>query len=191
MGALFLFTSATAVAAEEKSDETSEESGPEAPGFKPRTLLEANPNTSQFASPVIKGTVVDGGAAMLIGGRGAALFMHSLGVGGGGLSKVAGSTDRSLAYGGLLVNYIFFSESLLHFDVGVMAGWGRSSEPGGPQVGIFVLEPEANLELNVTGRVRVVLGASYRHVAARGSGFSSVPGLTGLAGTFALRFGSF
>ena len=87
------------------------------------------------------------------------------------------------------MNFIFFSSQLVHFDVGTMLAWGRASEDTW-RSNLLVVEPEANLELNVTRNFRVALGASYRY-ALETSGEKHEVGLSGFAGSLALRFGTF
>lgn len=160
-------------------------------GFSPRTLTGNNRVAHQFSSPVLKATWLDGGGAILVGGRGGALIKHQLGVGGGGFTLVSGNGERSLSYGGPAVNYIFFPESLVHFDVGLMVAWGRARAPDTESHGVFLLEPEANLELNVARSFRLALSAGYRYVVDRGSLLTGERALSGFVFGVGLRFGNF
>jgi hypothetical protein len=175
----------------------------EDPTFQPRSLVPEGPrHWGGFGSPVLKVSSVGGSPALLVGGRGATLVNHVLAFGGGGFSLVSsapacdGCEQRpSLAYGGPTVNVLFFPEELLHLDVGALVGAGSADLPR-PGVDdtrrtVFVIEPEANLELNVTDHVRVALGVSYRYVLARGGGLARDAALSGLSGNIALRFGAF
>lgn len=187
---LLLIFSATAAAESEKveANDAAEESG-----FRPRTLLQSSGKPSRwrgFSSPMIRASSLDGDRAFFIGGRGAAVFDHTFAIGGGGYTLLGGRDDASLSYGGPAVNIFFFPEKLVHFDLGLMTAWGRSRIGNAPSSGIFVLEPEVNVELNVAKSFRIALGASYRYVARSGSVTTAAPGLGGIAGTFALRFGS-
>lgn len=176
---LLLLTSAVASASDDSA------------AFSPRTLTGNERVSHHFSSPVIKGTFLDGSGAMLVGGRGAALFKHQWGIGGGGFTLVSGNGERTLSYGGPAVNYIFFPESLVHFDVGLMVAWGRSSGPGVASHGVFLLEPEAHLELNVARSFRIAMGVGYRHVVDRDNLLRSAPGLSAVVFGFGLRFGNF
>lgn len=161
-------------------------------GFKPRTLIgDEALHWGGFGSPVLKVTSIDGSGAIFMGGRGAALLNHTLAFGGGGYALVAGQGERSLYYGGPAVNLVFFSEKLVHFDVGVLVGWGGTSIGEAPTRPLFVVEPEANLELNVAKNFRIALGVSYRYVTERGDFGAAARGLGGVSGNLAFRFGNF
>lgn len=159
--------------------------------FRPRTLIgDGAASWGGFGSPVIKATSLAGGAAILVGGRGAAVLNHKVAIGGGGFGLAGRRDDLAFGYGGPSVNVIFFPESLVHFDVGALVGWG-AARTGGVKTGVFVLEPEVNLELNITHNMRLALGASYRHVTDVGGSTGIAPDFSGLTGTLALRFGTF
>lgn len=161
-------------------------------GFSIRTLTGRVRTSHHFSSPVLKGTRINGATGLLIGGRGAVLYDHSFGIGGGGFTLVSGDGETTLSYGGPALNYIFFPESVVHFDVGLMAAWGRGGERLGEFRSIFLLEPEAHVEINVTGSIRIALGAGYRHVFERGRGQTSTSSaLSGVTFMGALRFGNF
>lgn len=182
-----LLLSTVAYADEDAADVATEEK----PAFSPRTLTGSDRVSHQFSSPILKATWVDGRGAMLVGGRGAALFKHQWGLGGGGFTLVSGDGKRTLSYGGPAVNYIFFPESVVHFDVSLMLAWGRASGPDTVSHGVFLVEPEVNLEVNVARSFRIALGVGYRHVADRGSLLAGSPGLSGAVFGFGLRFGNF
>lgn len=196
---VLLLSSGVAVAEESAQEETAkqetakDEGARGDPNFKPNTLIgDGELHWGGFGSPVLKISSVDGRGAVLMGGRGAAVLNHAFAFGGGGFALVGGGTDdRSFAYGGPAVNFIFFAEKLVHFDLGLMVGWGSTSVADGPSRGVFVLEPEANLELNVAKNFRIALGASYRYVGESGGVTSAAKGLGGVSGNLAFRFGSF
>lgn len=159
--------------------------------FSPRTLTGHERGSRHFSSPVLKATTLDGEGAILVGGRGAALFRHRWGIGGGGFTLVSGNGERTLSYGGPALNYIFFPESVVHFDVGLMVAWGRSSGPATGSHGVFLLEPEAHLEVNVTRSFRLALGVGYRHVFDRDDFPRGEQAASGVVFAFGLRFGHF
>ncbi len=159
--------------------------------FRPKTLIgDRAASWGGFGSPVIKGTSLGGGTAILVGGRGAAVLNHTVAIGGGGFGLAGRRDDLAFGYGGPSVNVIFFPESLVHFDVGALVGWG-GARTGSLETGVFVLEPEVNLELNITHNMRLALGASYRHVTEVSGATGIAPDFSGFTGTLALRFGTF
>ncbi len=185
---MVLFTSLIALAG--TSAFAHDEAPTEDPNFTPKTLVGDTPmHWGGFGSPVIKLTTLGGDGAVLVGGRGATVLNHMLAFGAGGFGRAGGGRDMTLGYGGPTVNVIFFSDRLLHFDVGTMVAWGRASEEAW-RSNLFIVEPEANLELNMTQNFRIVLGGSYRFVLETSS-VKHEQGLSGLAGHLAFRFGTF
>ncbi len=159
--------------------------------FQPKTLIgDSALSWGGFGSPVIKVTTLGGSSAVLFGGRGAAVLNHTLAIGGGGFGLPGRRQERAFGYGGPTLNVIFFADKLVHFDVGTMVAWG-GARLGDLESDVFVLEPEVNLELNVTRNMRVALGASYRHVADVGSATGLGKEFSGLTGSLGIRFGTF
>mgnify|MGYP005841030691 CR=1 FL=1 len=132
-----------------------------------------------FGGVVIKFSELNDRFACLIGGRGAFVFNHFFAIGGGGYGLANPITVHTqyplreyymdFGYGGLIVEFIFGSRKLVHFGVNTLIGGGslcyRNSyyEPWYDD-GFFVLEPGAELTLNVTRCFRIDLGGSYRYI---------------------------
>ncbi|MGQ9664708.1 MAG: hypothetical protein ACUVQ3_04725 [bacterium] len=132
-----------------------------------------------FGGVVIKFSELNDKFACLIGGRGAFVFNHFFAIGGGGYGLANPITvhthyplreyDMEFGYGGLIVEFILGSRRLIHFGVHTLIGGGSLCyrndyyEPWYDD-GFFVLEPGAELTLNVTKCLRIDLGGSYRYI---------------------------
>lgn len=215
IGALLLFTltsitTAFAVEPEPVVDTT-----------KPRTLFGSGDFTSGgFGGPVAKVTSIDGNTSLLVGGRGAWVINKTLAIGGGGYGLVTprtlregiGTTSRdtmmNLGYGGAEIEVIIASSELVHFSVMTLIGagdvstttsrsmWDDDNDRGSGTItsdAFFVLEPQVNVELNVTDWFRMAAGVSYRLVNGVDSQVGSIKlddkMLSGVAGVLTFKFG--
>ena len=143
---------------------------------------------------------VNGQFAVFAGGRGGWIINHAfvLGAAGYGLTNdirfFAGGPPRQFdfGYGGLDLEAIIGSDRLIHATVNAMIGGGGITPLSGePTDAVFVLQPQANIDLNVTTFFRMSLGGGYRYVAG-----VDYPGLTGsmfssLFGALVFKFGKF
>jgi hypothetical protein len=112
-------------------------------------------------------------------------------------TKVENDEVRNLgSYGGLLVQYIWRSDQLIHGTLESTIGNGRwCAATGGSDScsnkQFLVFEPAANLEINIAKHVRVASGVGYRFaVAGSGEGPSSRE-MSSLVVRSSLIFGSF
>ena len=147
--------------------------------------------------PVVKLTYLNNTFGILVGGYGGYIINHTFLIGGGGYGL---STDifvsgnkLSFGYGGLVAEYIGFSDEIIHFKAGTLIGAGKATfneeDSGAP---FFVLEPGVDAEFNITSFFRVCAGLSYRFViGATGLSGVSDASLSGLAGEIAFKFGYF
>ena len=155
--------------------------------------------TGVFASPELKGTIFNDGEGkdgygFLVGGRMGVIFNNKFSIGAGGyglttdhrvdLSGYPEINDPNarigFGYGGLVLEYTFFSNKLIHFTIPMLIGGGSASVykdinisddnldwddfDNYESTGLFVIEPGVNVELNLTKFMRLDLGASYRMV---------------------------
>ncbi len=75
-------------------------------------------------------------------------------------------------YGGLALEYSFFSNKVVHFNIPVVVGPGKVSLKGEKDIflerleksSVFVIEPGLALEFNLFRFFKVDVGASYRYV---------------------------
>jgi len=180
------------------------------------TLLGRRGETSVggFGGPVVKFSRLAGADAIISGGRGGVILNRRLAIGGGGYAVTSENirTDfrfddgsqpaLQLAYGGVEFEYITRPRSLVHATVSLLLGGGaatyRSRATTGSTVAtqtlespVFVAEPGAHVELNVTRWFRPGIGVGYRHV--NGSDLPSVTdgALGGAVGTLTFKFGRF
>jgi hypothetical protein len=180
------------------------------------TLLGRRGNTQVggFGGPVVKFSRVAGADAVFSGGRGGAIFNRRFVLGGGGYGMVNENIrtgfrfeDGSrpilqLGYGGLEFEVITRPSRVAHATFSLLLGGGsamyRSRSESGSTVStrtlestMFVAEPGAHLELNVTRWFRTGAGFGYRYVSG-----SDLPGVTdarlsGGVGTLTFKFGAF
>ncbi len=116
----------------------------------------------------------------------------------------------NFGYGGLELEYIIQSDKLLHFSVITLIGaggvsyrdnlwdddWDNDSDDDdddwdSPSDEFFVLEPGANLELNIVSFFRINAGVSYRFISGANLDDLSNNDLAGLAASLTLKFGVF
>ncbi|MDT8323274.1 MAG: hypothetical protein RRA94_04105 [Bacteroidota bacterium] len=114
----------------------------------------------------------------------------------------------NFGYGGFMMEYTVAPSELLHFTVQALIGgggvqyredwfehdddWHNDSRRHGGTDALFVLEPAAQVEVNITPWFRASAGASYRHV----SGIDELQGienddLKGVTGNLTFKFGAF
>jgi hypothetical protein len=106
-------------------------------------------------------------------------------------TKLDGGEVRNLgSYGGLLLQYVWRSDQVLHVSVESTIGDGRWC--GSEACSHFmVLEPAANVEINVAKHVRVATGVGYRLAVAGGAEGLSGRDVSGLLIRSSLILGSF
>ncbi|HVV16069.1 MAG TPA: hypothetical protein VHH90_02610 [Polyangia bacterium] len=110
-------------------------------------------------------------------------------------TTVANGEVRNLgSYGGLLLQYVWRSDQLIHGTIESTVGNGRWCASGSNSCSskqFLVFEPAANLEINVAKHVRIASGVGYRlAVAGSGDGPSSRD-MSSLVVRSSLVFGSF
>jgi hypothetical protein len=173
------------------------------------TLVSGEIESGGFGGPVVKFGSINGEAGILVGGRGGWIINHTFILGGGGYgltndvkAKVLGpSGERYLnfGYGGFEIEYIAASDKLLHFSVmtligGGGVGWKDESIRSGMNSDsdtFFVLEPAAQVNLNVTKYFRISAGVSYRYITGVNSPATTNANLSGPMGVLTFRFGNF
>ena len=105
-------------------------------------------------------------------------------------------------YGGLLTQYVIASSHILHGFIDTTIGGGLTCRQtgvvdGDPEKddchgkGFFMVEPMANLEINVARFLRVSLGGGYRVAVASNDNQLSSSQISGFVGKTSLEFGSF
>jgi len=144
-----------------------------------------------FIAPEIKVGYMNDDNGVFVGGRMGAIFNDRFSIGLGGYGLTAKSSFNydfdgegpepirnvriGMGYGGLALEYAFFSQKAIHFTVPVLVGaggfvfyegtdnyWDEFNEY--ESTAAFFLEPGINLELNLFKHFRFNMGASYRLV---------------------------
>ena len=166
-------------------------------------------------------TQLDGRDAIVIGGKGAWLINHKVGIGLAGYGFLSEfkrdaqlNADYQLAggYGGLMFEFIAAPKSPIHLNFPVVVGAGglayveRNGFLGGSDLNpfredsqaFFVVEPGIELEMNLIRFMRLGLGVSYRYTseidlayAGNGGRIMDTDALNGLTGGITLKFGKF
>ncbi len=96
-----------------------------------------------------------------------------------------------MRYGGIEFEYVHRAHRLTHFSFSVLMGGGAVWDDSSEKDPFLLLEPGINALLNLTQRLRVGVGASYRlagPVQLRGPGN---PGISGPSGGITFKFGRF
>jgi hypothetical protein len=70
-----------------------------------------------------------------------------------------------LWYGGVTIDYTFFSDKLVHCSLNALIGGGRVSPAGSGTSNVFVATPGASVMINLTKQIELGIGAGYRFVA--------------------------
>lgn len=181
------------------------------------TLLGSTPvDHGGYGALVVKFTSVNNQFGVLVGARGGWIVNHTFAVGFAGyglVNEVAarvpgplGQPFVNLGYGGLDLEYIANSDELIHYSVHSLIGagvvgtrgvdwddlsWDFDDHWDSSHHRFFVIEPGANIDLNVATWFRVSVGASYRFVGGVSSDASTREDLSGPSGMLTLRFGAF
>ncbi len=165
-----------------------------------KTLLADGFESGGFGGPVVKFSEVANEFAVFAGGRGGWIINHTLVIGGGGYGLANdinldgipfSGRDVDFGYGGLEVEYINRSDELFHFTIYLLVGGGGLTTNLTDGEAVFVLEPAANVELNITRYFRLNLGAGYRFVTGVDAPELEDGDLSAVNGIVTFKFGAF
>ncbi len=126
---------------------------------------------------------IDGEISSMTGGGGAVLINNRFFIGGYGMGLADDKSvtveengvteyDVNFSHGGLMFGYIIRPESLIHFEVSTLVGWGDISFKEKPfSLGIsrindnvFVVNPIVSAEINMTDWFKIKGGLGYQLV---------------------------
>ena len=165
------------------------------------TLLKGDITHGGFGGPEIRFTQIDGKGNVLMGGKGAWLVNHQYYLGGAGFGaiKKIGKENVDLGYGGILLGYIFPSQHLFTYSVELLAGAGGisgntstvSTNGNISDDTIFVFEPAAYVQINITKFANINAGISYRMIGGSNTNGLSNADLSGLSANINIMFGAF
>lgn len=173
------------------------------------TLITGDIESGGFGGPVVKFGSMNGEGGIIVGGRGGWIINHTFIIGGGGYglannvkAKVLSPTGQrylNFGYGGVELEYVARSDKLLHFSVMTLIGGGglgwkdEGTRSGGSTDSdeFFVLEPAAQVNLNITKSFRMSAGISYRYISGVSSPAATDADLSGPSAVLTFRFGTF
>ncbi|OHD65315.1 MAG: hypothetical protein A2176_15385 [Spirochaetes bacterium RBG_13_51_14] len=139
-----------------------------------------------YPSAIGQAAHFSGGWGVLFGQRAALLVDHIFAIGAGYEVSLYASRGRidgdrtgperytsyiappasrpKFLYGGGYIAYHIFSEKIVNFSLGALAGWGRLGQDyaAGHGSTFFILEPELYLFVNLPRYARIGVGTSYR-----------------------------
>jgi hypothetical protein len=140
-----------------------------------KALFRSDVKVSEIWTPEVKINSIQGDVGTLIGFYGGALFNRTflLGISGG-----VNLSHPTVNYGyfGAVGQYIYKPASLWHCSGQMLLAYGSTKDYENPKSGLldnfwnisgasfFLLEPGINLELNLSRRLTLVTGISYRYV---------------------------
>jgi hypothetical protein len=140
------------------------------------TLFKSSVKVSELWAPEVKINSIQGDVGTLIGFYGGAVIDRTFLIG------IAGGANLShprvnYGYFGGIGQYIYKPANLWHFSVQLLAAYGSAKDYEDPPksglldnfmnvsgAGFFLMEPGMNLELNLSKKLTLVGGISYRFV---------------------------
>jgi hypothetical protein len=180
-----------------------------------KTLLGRNRAGGVYSAFGIGYSEIDNRDAVLLSGRFGWIASHSFGVGLGATGFIneyhyEPSLDRDVflagGYGGLYLEPILFPRFPVHLSFPVLFGAGgisyvsKESDLNNNLIedseAFLLIEPAAEIELNITRFFRFAIGASYRYPTSFDVGLSGTPSagtesIKGVSYTATLKFGKF
>jgi hypothetical protein len=180
-----------------------------------KTLLGRNRSGGGYGSFTTGYTTIDNKHALLFGGRFSWIASHTVGIGIGATGFIneyhyEPSLDRNVfltgGYGGLYIEPILFPRFPVHLSFPVLFGAGGISFISKDDnfnnnfiensKAFLLIEPSAELELNLTKFFRLAFGATYRFPTQFDAGLPGnytidIESLKSLSYTVTLKFGKF
>ena len=173
------------------------------------TLFSGEIESGGYGGVFIKFGEIYDGTGVFVGGQGGWVINHQLVIGGKGYGLANRTTVNSMdnvklefGCGGGFIEYMLASHKLINASVHTMIGAGgvnyvvdKYQEPHSEidlnGDAFFVMEPGANLNLNVHDKFKIGIGATYRFVSGVDYDTLSDSDLSGFSGEFIIKFGSF
>jgi hypothetical protein len=174
-----------------------------------QTLVGTEIENGGYGALLLKVGPINGSTGFFVGTQGGWIINHRFVLGGmfNGLTntvEIEGleNTKLRVDYGGVLLEYIFAPDKLIHFNVQSVIGGGGvyyevvdyqnpSSNINYSADSFFVWEPGANAIVNVTKNFRIGIGMTYRYVTGVAYEDLTNSDLRGINGQFSLKFGKF
>jgi hypothetical protein len=180
-----------------------------------RTLFGKDRTGGVYGSFTAGYSTIDNKNALLFGGRFSWIANHSFGIGIGAMGFVNeyhydANIDKDVflagGYGGLYLEPIIFPRSPIHLSFPILFGAGGVSYVSDnynydsnfveDSEAFLIIEPSAELELNLTKFCRLAFGVSYRlpssfDVGLSGSPIATAKSLKGISYGVTFKFGKF
>ncbi|GAB4380080.1 MAG: hypothetical protein Kow0075_11160 [Salibacteraceae bacterium] len=105
-------------------------------------------------------------------------------------------TKLEFGHGGLWMGYLHHADSVIHFGASVKMGWGGYKVSDAQSVllesnGLYVICPQAEVELNLLPFMKLPVAAGYRYAFASSPGMFSGNSFSSPFATAGLLFGWF
>ena len=152
-----------------------------------------------YGSPYLKKFYSKNGEGLFVGGKGAFIFNRSFSFGGFG-GTVIGNIEREdynlgMGFGGIYGENIFFVSSPVHVSIATYIGLGGFGGKKNDEDKIYnfgvTLEPELNIEINLTYFLILAVGGSYQFVFTQFEKILKSDDFNGLNISIAFKFGRF
>jgi len=131
---------------------------------------------NELWTPEVKINSIQGNIGTLVGFYGGALINRTFLIGiAGGVNL--GHPRVNYGYFGGIMQYVFNPSDVVHFSGQLLIAYGSTKDYEDPKEGLldnfwnisgapfFMMEPGLNLEVNMSHRVTLVVGMSYRYVS--------------------------
>lgn len=150
-----------------------------------QTLFKSDIKVSEMWVPEVKINSIQGDIGTLVGFYGGALINRTflLGISGG---VNIGHPRVNYGYFGGIGQVILNTDKVVHCSAQLLLAYGTTKDYEDPKEGLldnfwnisgesfFIMEPGVNLELNLSKRITLVAGVSYRYVSGLDSGNENV-----------------
>lgn len=189
----------------------------EGEGDNYKTIFGNNHSYGGYGAFSMGYTMVNDRDAVTIGGRGAWIINHGLGLGFGGEgfistvkydARISNSANYVGGYGGMLVEPIILPKLPVHISIPLLFGAGGiayasrnrydndyDSDSDDNYIedseGYFFVKPGAEIELNLTRFMRLSFGAYYMYTSKITIMGASNDALNGISGAITFKFGDF
>lgn len=140
-----------------------------------QTLFKSTVKVSEMWAPEIKINSIQGTVGTLIGFYGGVLFDRTFLLGISGGANLSHPTVNYGYFGGI-GQYIYKSSSLMHLSGQLLLAYGSTKDYENTKsslmdnfmnisgAGFFMMEPGVNLEVNLSKRLTLAMGVSYRYI---------------------------
>lgn len=159
---------------------------------------------SGFGGPFVEFSGLGDELAIGGGGGGAVIFNNTLFIGGYGTSYYLNRRDfenfqdvkLDFGHGGLWLGYIHRAENIVHGGFSTKFGWGSTLIYDNTDFNLaddrmFVIQPQVEVELNLTLWFKLNMGIGYRYVSGVDNDILTSKEVNGFAGTLSFIFGWF